>query len=114
MKRPVDGTIIIKVGDLTAKGKLGGLTVAKARELVLAQLPDPSVLPADAVARIATMAPDDDAWKKLPSPEQEVLVSCQADGGVQLFQCVSKEAPDDYVIRPADIFLEFLRPQETA
>jgi len=105
--KPIDGKIIIAIGELNAEAKFAGLTIAKAKEIILQHLPDPSVLPADAVARITTMDDQDEAWKKVEAEQQDSLLMLGAEWGMQMFQGVSKEVPDDYVIRTADVHLEF-------
>ncbi|HTM68536.1 MAG TPA: hypothetical protein VL426_04505 [Candidatus Binatia bacterium] len=108
--QPVDGRIIVQIGELQAEGNLAGLTIAKARELILAHLPDPTAMPADAVARVTTMDPKDAAWLSVASPQEDTLLMLTTDWGMQMFQGVSKTVPDDYVIRPADIHLSFKSP----
>ncbi|HTK05359.1 MAG TPA: hypothetical protein VL500_07260 [Candidatus Eisenbacteria bacterium] len=110
-KKPIDGTIIVEIGELQAEGKLAGLTIAQARELILKNLPDPAAMPSDAVVRITTMDPEDETWKKIAGPQEEALVMRTADWGLQIFQGVSKTVPDDYVIRTMDVHLSFKAPE---
>lgn len=106
--------IVIRVGKLTAEGHLLGLTVAKAREMVIDQLRDQAAFLATAEVRLMTMDDQDKAWEAIPTPQEDGLFArTTSDRGVQMYQGVTKTVPDDYVIRAADVYLEFVAPAET-
>lgn len=110
-KNPIDGKIIIQFGELQAEGALVGATIAKVKGMMAAQLPKGSPpFPADAVARISTMDPESEAWKKIEVPEQRSLVMLTIAEGLQMFDAATKIVPDDYVIRKEDVHLEFIAP----
>ena len=113
-KNPIDGKIIIQYGALQAEGSLVGATIAKVRTMLAEQLPEGTPPPDGLKTRIATMAPEAEAWKALAAPEEGCLVTLSKDWGLQMFQAVSKLVPDDYVIRKEDIYLEFLLPDAPA
>lgn len=105
--------IVIRVGKLTAEGYLVGLTVAKAKEMILDQLQDQAEFLAAAEARLMTMNDQDETWKAVPTPQEDGLFMRKSDQNVQMYQGVTKTVPDDYVIRAADVYLEFVAPAET-
>ncbi|MEY4745183.1 MAG: hypothetical protein RL272_1128 [Candidatus Parcubacteria bacterium] len=104
--KPIDGKTMVKYGDMTAEGKIAGLTVAQVRELVARETPELG-LPADAAARVVTMDDQEETWQKIAAAQEGSLVTRRTGWGVQMYQGVAKDVPDDYVIRKADIFLEF-------
>ena len=106
-KNPIDGKITVEYEELQAEGKLVGLTVAQVRAMLLAQVSEFAAMPADVEGNVMTMDPDDEAWKQVQAKEEGTLMSLKTDWGVQMFQGVSKDVPDTYVIRKADIFLKF-------
>ncbi|HSD11934.1 MAG TPA: hypothetical protein VLC10_00095 [Patescibacteria group bacterium] len=105
-KKPIDGKIIVKYGELCGEGVLAGLTIAQARELIAREAPQLG-LPADAIARITTMDDQAEAWTKIGAKQEDSIVTLSTDWGLQMFQGVSKDVPEDYVIRKEDIYLGF-------
>lgn len=102
--------IVIAYGDVQAGGKLAGLTVAEVKEIIARDVPQMQ-LPAGVVARLMTMDAIDAAWQKVTAPEEmSVLTHAGVDGKLAILQGVAKDVPDDYVIREADVYLEFRDP----
>ena len=104
-KNPVDGSMIIAFGELQADAKVVGLAVGRIKELLVAELPEFATLPLDAEAQISTMDPDDETWTQIQAEQHDSMVTSSMEGGLQIFQAVSKTVPDSYVTRKADIYL---------
>ena len=108
-RNPVDGKIVVIYGKTKAQGDVVDLTIREVKVMFALQAPQ-SRMPLNAVARIATMDPEDAAWKALPSTEERVMLTLPTQWGLQIFQAVAKIVPDTYKVRSADICLEFTDP----
>ena len=107
--RPVDGTILVSCGGMQAEGTLAGLTIAQGKEIFALECAQMGVA-LDAVARITTMDADDEAWKEVPGEQEDTILMLPSDRGLQIFEAVAKNVPDTYLIREADIALDFRNP----
>jgi hypothetical protein len=112
-KNPAQTTIVVTYGELQGEGMLTGLTIAEAKAFIIKHAPD-LALPPDASATVMTMDTAAEAWKAVTSAEKVGILTKKADWGLQILQGASKDVPDDYVIRAADIHLSFTAPLDKA
>lgn len=101
--------IVVAHGDIQGGGHLAGLTIAEVKEIIARDIPQMQ-LPDGVVARVMTMDAEDAAWQKVAAPEEMSVLTRGGEGGLTVLQGVTKEVPDDYVIRDADVYLEFRDP----